>query len=103
MYNSSDNPCDSSPGPDNFIVVPVRGWEMAGYGILDGDCLTVDKTKLPSDGEMALVRYSDGEVIASVTYGGTLSILLLSTPYELLVLTPRDNPVIIGKVTRIQH
>lgn len=98
MFDTWNSP-ESGARPDSIIVIPVRGWELSAYGINDGDLLTVDKNVRPYEGQLALIRYDGGELIAAVTFGGTSTILLLSTPYEVLVLTLRDNPVIVGTVT----
>jgi repressor LexA len=84
---------------DGMMAFPVRGECLSGDAIHDGDYVLVDPEEPVADGDIAVVRTRNGGLVKHLHRDGAALRMVPSNPgFSPVILTPEDDPVVVGKV-----
>lgn len=88
--------------PESTFFVRVSGDSMNGIGILSGDILIVNRSKRPTNGEVAVVALNGELAVKKISYDNQKIYLISENPkYKAIEILEDDSLIIWGKVTGI--
>jgi SOS-response transcriptional repressor LexA len=88
--------------PDGVMAFRVQGECLAGDHIHDGDWVLADPAEPVADGDICVVRSKRGPLVKHLHRDGAAFRMVPSNPdFSPVILTPEDDPVVVGRVSAI--